>query len=177
MLHGIHGLRNMYKIASRRPCARGQRRGRNSAEIGVWVQKGPCELAKRLAEDNLRGWLQCWFGNLMRTSTTKPKGAEGQYTKIFGSQATTWPAWTYTEFKVLAAGVPFGIFTALHTISKLAESHRFRYKSPQRGFHETIRRSTLGNATIMTDVMRRQRSNIEPLHAARSDRHRRSRRC
>ena len=62
---------------------------RDAVGIGVWVQKGTCELAKRLAEDNLRGWLQCWFGNLLRTSTTKPKGAEGQYTKMFGSQATT----------------------------------------------------------------------------------------
>ena len=69
-------------------CQRTQTRW-NSSEIGVWVQKGPCELAKRLAEDNLRGWLQCWFGNLLRTSTTKPKGVEGHYTKMIGSQATT----------------------------------------------------------------------------------------
>ena len=37
-------------------------------------------------------------------------------------------------------------------------------KSSRRGFQETIRCATLGNATIMTDVVRRQRSNIEPLH-------------
>ena len=50
------GVSEIFRAYFMAPSARGRRRDWNPVEIDVWVQNGECGLAKRLAEDNRRGW-------------------------------------------------------------------------------------------------------------------------